>query len=397
MLACAPRQQPIRQSTTFLPWSWIRAAKSPMESLALRRHSGGVWAGEVLDIVNGVSGLNNIGSGLMDEQPNAHSLWMVWTVLSQTVFTVQAPSSLSSLSCTNGNCGTAHFFPIGINVAYDSLTNGLSPARVDANRGMYGWTINSSTCTDLTQYSDFPPLGFQFAMEDTPFRDSHVEGRRIGGCIGCFGPSQGEHLSNLILTTNMYTGVLIDNKFPVTGADVKDLNCASTTGVPPSRMLPDHYCLIDLINGNRLGGPGGSNKNDYVKHYWLDQNGNAYYEGGDCTEMTQGMCFTNGVWMNMGPKFTTNFGCSENTLTGGSVAGQFKLSTNLPCATIITMGGGTATPTAPHAWACWANDLNNASVAVRQLGVLSATTTAKLSLTGPVASGDVIDFGCEAY
>jgi hypothetical protein len=356
----------------------------------LARVVSGPWAGQVLDVVNGGAGLANIANGLTEEPATGttHSFWMVWSVTDPTHFTVQAPSGQAP--CLS-SCGTANFFPIGINVTYDSLTT-----RVDANRGMYGWTINSSTCTDLMQYSDFPPLGFQFAMEDTPFRDSHVEGRRVGGCIGCFGPSQGEHLSNLILTTNMYTGVLIDNKFPVTGADVKDLNCASTTGVPSTRMLPDHYCLIDLINGNLLGGPGGSNKNDYVKHYWLDQNGNAYYEGGDCSEMKQGMCLTNGIWMNMGPKFTTNSGCSESALTGGSVAGQFTLPTPAsPCTTVITMGNGTATPTAPHAWACWANDLNNASVAVRQLGTSSPTTTAKLSLSG--ASGDVIAFGCEAY
>jgi hypothetical protein len=37
-------------------------------------------------------------------------------------------------------------------------------------------------------------------MQDSPLSNSHVEGHRVGGGVGSFGPSTGQHFFNLILT-----------------------------------------------------------------------------------------------------------------------------------------------------------------------------------------------------
>jgi hypothetical protein len=367
--------------TTSGGWTYI--------SFTIPSVSFTIWVGEIIDIVSTNTTLSNIPALYTDENSVAHGFWMVWSVPDSTHVVVQAPSSLgTSFTCSSG-CGGAvlNFFPMGLNVAYDGQT------RVQGvDRGLWGWTVNGSTCSYFgsnmvsgsVNYSNFPPLAIQFSMGDTPLFGSHTEGHRVGACIGCFGNSTNEHITDFKPVTNTYTGLLIDNKFTVTTADIKDLDCHI------EGPLHNHYCLIDLINGNLLGGPQGSNKNDYVKHYWLDQNGTAYYEGGDCSEMTKGYCLSNGVWIPAGNTFSSDGGCLETSLSGGPVSGKFKINRS-SCTIVITMGNSL---TAKNGWSCWANDETHAfSVGYRQTA--STTTTASISMTG--TTSDVIDFGCAPY
>jgi hypothetical protein len=248
-----------------------------------------IWVGELVDIVSTNPTLSNIPGLYTDETTKAHGYWMVWSVLSNdnSTFVVQAPSADSGFSCTGLACGSAlaNFYPVGINASYHSLLLAAP------NRGFFGWTVNGTSCTcngsmcGSNLNSEFPPLAIQSSMGDMPFSNYHTEGFRVGHCVGCFAPSQGQHISNAVLTTNTYTGVLIDNKFSVTGVDVRDLNC-NTSG-----PLPDKYCLIDLGNGNLLTRA----NNPYVHHYWTDANGVAYLEGGNCSELSKGFCVNNGV------------------------------------------------------------------------------------------------------
>jgi hypothetical protein len=119
--------------------------------------TSGPWVGQVLDVVGaGVgTGLQNVSGSLTDQTANTHSFWMVWSVTDSKHFTVQAPSGQGN--CT-GSCGIANFFPIGINVTYDSTAG-----RVNQNRGLHNWTLNSTNCATNVNftptYAEFPPIG----------------------------------------------------------------------------------------------------------------------------------------------------------------------------------------------------------------------------------------------
>jgi hypothetical protein len=301
----------------------------------------GPWAGEILDVVNGsavaANQLSNIAAGLTDQTANTHAFYMVWSVTDSTHFTVQAAPGTTSCA---SSCGTAMFYPIGINVSYDSV-----PGRINQNRGLHDWTVNSSTCATShasnaafnPTAAEFPPIGFQFMMQDTPLTNSHVEGHRVGICVGCFGPSVGQHISNTILTTNMYTGVLIDNKFSVTGTDIKDTTCAQSG---PNTNV---YCIVDLINGNLIT----ETNNSYIMHYWLDGNSTAFFEGGNCADMTLGWCQQNGVWAYYGGTTGVPSGFKQGSF-GLNLVSNGTLSHEVTTAAATYNTGGLACVTATN-------------------------------------------------
>jgi hypothetical protein len=89
-----------------------------------------------------------------------------------------------------------------------------------------------------------------------------------------------------------------------------------------------------------------------------------------------------------GTTFTVTSGCGTTTsLTGGTMAGSFAAG-QTSCAAVIT-----PSITAPHGFACWSNDLTTSADTIHQ----TATTTTTFTLTGTVATNDVINFGCLAY
>jgi hypothetical protein len=277
--------------------------------------TSGPWVGEVLSVSNGGAGLANIAAGLVDETAHTHSFWMVWSVTDSKHFAVQAPSGQAP--CSGGSCGTANFYPLGIDVSYDGTVN-----RINQNRGMQNWTLNASTCnTAHTNFSYFPPMAAQFSMQDTPFHDFHIEGHRVGVDIGSFGPSVGQHIWNGLITTNLYTAILIDNKFSVTGTDIKDVSCLASGVLAID--IPS-YCIVDLINGNKIT----EANNSYVKHYWLDANSVAHLEGGNCSDMTNGYCqdlnglayySNNVVQWQLNPNGALKLGVSSTTVFGSGI------------------------------------------------------------------------------
>jgi hypothetical protein len=91
-----------------------------------------------------------------------------------------------------------------------------------------------------------------------------------------------------------------------------------------------------------------------------------------------------------GTKFTTDGGCSETSLVGGTQSGALNSGTSGTCTFVVTMGGGV---NATHAWSCWANDITTPADAIRQRTVGSASVT----FSGTTVSGDLINFGCLAY
>jgi len=234
--------------------------------------ANGPFVGTIAEITSSNTSLSNIPASYIDEVATARGLWVVWSVQSLTQFTVM---SATSITCPS-SCGTVNFYPNGLNVSYDA-THSLA-----VSAGFHRITVNSSTCnTAHTNYSYFPPLGIQFAGGNSPLYDSHVEGHRVGACIGCFGPSQGEQLINFAPLTNVYTGVLIDNKYSVTAADLEGVICGTNSG--PNH---DHYCLIDLVNGNLIT----LANNPYIQQYKMDASGFPHALLANCADMSNGWC-----------------------------------------------------------------------------------------------------------
>jgi hypothetical protein len=88
-----------------------------------------------------------------------------------------------------------------------------------------------------------------------------------------------------------------------------------------------------------------------------------------------------------GTTFTAS-GCNNSTLVGGATAGSYDSGTSGTCTVVLTTG-----VTAPHGYACTANDLTTTADTIKQTA--SSQTTATLS--GTTASGDVISFACTPY
>lgn len=88
---------------------------------------------------------------------------------------------------------------------------------------------------------------------------------------------------------------------------------------------------------------------------------------------------------------TTTFtatGCTNSTLVGGATAGSYHSGTTGTCTVVITTG-----LTAPNGWACFGNDLTTTADTIKQ----TATSATTATLAGTTVTGDVINFGCQAY
>ena len=92
--------------------------------------------------------------------------------------------------------------------------------------------------------------------------------------------------------------------------------------------------------------------------------------------------------LSVGATFSTS-SCGAAALTGGATAGSFTTTTTGTCTATITMG---ASQTAPHGWACYANDITS-GVAGAQSGGNATTAVLKVAST----SGDTLNFGCIGY
>lgn len=88
-----------------------------------------------------------------------------------------------------------------------------------------------------------------------------------------------------------------------------------------------------------------------------------------------------------GATFTMS-GCSATTPVGASTAGSLVSGTSGTCTVVIT-----TTFTAPHGYACFANDLTTPADTIKQ----TASTTTTATISGTTVSGDAINFGCTAY
>jgi len=88
-----------------------------------------------------------------------------------------------------------------------------------------------------------------------------------------------------------------------------------------------------------------------------------------------------------GTTFTITSGCgTPGALTGGAATGSFAAG-QTGCVPIIAL------PTAPHGWACWANDITHPADVFTQ----TAKSTASCTLSATVTNADVIVFHAEAY
>jgi hypothetical protein len=324
--------------------------------------SGQLWVGEVVDIVNSNSTFSPYAAGVVDESLNTHGYWMVWGVTSATEFTILVPSTASS--CT-GICGTANFFPVALNVTANS-TLGANP-NPTGNRGFYNFTLNGTSCTSVSSptYSNYPPLGAQWTAGSMPFHDSHIEGFRVGLCSGCFGPATQSHFSNLNIQENVRTSVLISKQYGnVTAQDWRDIQCGNNGGKFPVN------CIVDLQNNNTLTN---TVQNGYIFHYWIDENGTAHYEGGNCSEMTNGWCFGSGGWAfysNGSPKVLqkSETGLDNNvlTFTPPPSPGTYRLN----------FVASVSAATAPFGWTATWEDSNGNAQSPTNLSLFQSGTAA---------------------
>ena len=81
--------------------------------------------------------------------------------------------------------------------------------------------------------------------------------------------------------------------------------------------------------------------------------------------------------------------CSANTQVGGNTAGTFKASASCSSGTVIM----TFASTAPNGWACDSSDMTTPADKISE----TASTTTTATLSGTLASADVVVFKCEAY
>jgi len=262
-----------------------------------------VYHGAFVDIINSSSAFSPMTAGDIDETTNKHGFWQVWSVESSTVFTMIVPGGTASCAFS---CGTAYFFPIGINVnTSTTLMN---------DRGFDSWTINCSNCPSTSansNFSDYPPLGVQVSSGNIPLRNFHVEGYRAALCIGCFGASDNEVVDNFWGPVNVHTGIVISKQFLVTNVDIRNSRFNVNSNGSTGHIV---YTLIDYVNGNKLT----YTNNPLIHHYWLDANQVAYFEGGNCSEMSNGWCYGSSGWTlysNGSPVPTVNAATAQN-LTG---------------------------------------------------------------------------------
>jgi hypothetical protein len=95
-----------------------------------------------------------------------------------------------------------------------------------------------------------------------------------------------------------------------------------------------------------------------------------------------------------GTTFTTNAGCSEDTLKGGSMGGSFVVHTASTCTTTITAAPGAKTVSGSTGWSCSAWDVTTSTVGVKEISTDSRTI--HLTVTTPT-TGDRIVFACGSF
>lgn len=239
-------------------------------------NASAIYTNNLVDIINSCAALSPMASGDIDGNGSTHGFWQVHSVESTTVFTVTVPSGTSASGC---NSGRADFFAGAINLNGNGNTT-------QNNRGFNSWTINASGVPKgtTTNFYDYPPLAIQTSTGNRPLRDFHVEGYRVSLCIACFNASDNQEVDNFWPNVNTHTGIIINpNGFGATRTDIRNYRANINGGGSTAAMV---YTLIDYGNSNKLT----LTNNPVITHYWLDAAGVAYFEGGNCTEMTNGWC-----------------------------------------------------------------------------------------------------------
>ena len=92
----------------------------------------------------------------------------------------------------------------------------------------------------------------------------------------------------------------------------------------------------------------------------------------------------------VGTRFTTNGGCSETTLTGGSTAGSVVSGTTGTCTFIVTMGSNASSA---NGWTGGPQDQTTPADAMH----ITASTPTTATISGTTVTGDVISFALTGY
>ncbi len=266
---------------------WPNATGAPLSSIS-RNSSGVVTATLSAPLSAGggpweqwpvvVSGVTGSASSF-----NGSYTVLVGTTPTSTTFTYQqASTTAESGTVTAAN---VKFYPTGVSVWTGTGT---------ATRGLEGGTVNGSNCSSTSSFAAYPLAAYEIDGTGHILRNSHAEGFQDGVVIGSRAPTSNVTIENFTGEANLKNGVIIGNtnasasQFSVTDIDVRQLICrggsGSNTGNPTN-------CLIDNINGNTLTFA----NNPVILRYWLDSYGAAHLEGGNCADLTNGWCESNGA------------------------------------------------------------------------------------------------------
>jgi hypothetical protein len=81
--------------------------------------------------------------------------------------------------------------------------------------------------------------------------------------------------------------------------------------------------------------------------------------------------------------------CSASSFSGGTLAGQFTLTSICAIAGTVILSG---LPTAPTGFSCWISDQVTGTAAIRQTA--STTTTVTFTTTAATVANDTFEYGC---
>jgi hypothetical protein len=182
------------------------------------------------------------------------------------------------------------------------------------------------------------------------------------------------------------------------GSGFAPLNSPAFTGVPTAptaavntnttqiatqaAILQQASNLTPLVNGT--GASGSSFLYSRTDHVHPTDSTRAPLNNPNFTGVVQGPGF-----VSNGSTFTSNAGCSETLLTGGSTKGSFKAGAT-SCTTLITMGGGF---TAVNGLVCSVWDITTPADSMKQ----TTFSTTQVTLSGTVLLNDIIIFGCDGF
>lgn len=108
------------------------------------------------------------------------------------------------------------------------------------------------------------------------------------------------------------------------------------------------------------------------KVYEIDQNGTTSGSG----------------YISVDTTFTSDGGCTESNLTGGTTAGKFTVGTSSTCNIVISLTA------APNGWHCSPTDLTHPATVIHET---TPTTNAKTFVITSPTMNDVIEFACIGY